>query len=491
MQVGDVHVHTDIPSGIGGHEGRTHAWHKRTFQELAAKASQRELDEEELKQLLHSKGELEKAAERRKAELLEKRKARTLTTEEAEELQPILDREAAERHARQQAEVDRRKAEEAELRAKARAEEEARQREAAAEKRKELLRSKQRVGTLTPDERDELQDMLDRDAAQRAAQPAAAAAAAASAGDEMEVVHDSLDYVLGSLHTPEQKFKVVCDILGVKTDGFSLDELMVTHPALQDKGILRNAIHTADNFMADSANFVGDKYQDFKTAHPEAAAVVEWFATKGMTVLYAASLCTPGGRIAAGIVGLSDLTGLTGYAKENLTTWLKSAGFERSAEGISALTIGMLQSKGGKKIGANSKLLNDLVGKVKHEVVEKFKHIRYVVPRDFKFPELLTVGKFKGPEFPTLKEHFGKHGLTMETYYGNTLKNIRECWTGKGLKVNFRHDGVDKLAHIKRTGTDSFTLTVTTHTLTRIYTHFEGAKEIYLLRKGITLPKGF
>lgn len=72
-----------------------------------------------------------------------------------------------ERKKRQQEEVDRRIAE---LRAKARAEEEARQREAAEEKRKELLRSKQRVGTLTPGERDELQDMLDRDAAQRAAQ---------------------------------------------------------------------------------------------------------------------------------------------------------------------------------------------------------------------------------------------------------------------------------------------------------------------------------
>lgn len=102
MQVGDVHVHTDITSGmIPGRAGRELSWHKRTFQELKAIASQRELDEEELKQLLHSKGELEKAAERRKAELLEKRKARTLTREEAEELQPILDREAAEREARE------------------------------------------------------------------------------------------------------------------------------------------------------------------------------------------------------------------------------------------------------------------------------------------------------------------------------------------------------------------------------------------------------
>ncbi|QOL20179.1 MafB2 adhesin [Candidatus Bodocaedibacter vickermanii] len=182
MQVGDVPVHMDVPSGIvPGHEGRTYAWHKRTFQELEAKASQRELDEEELKQLLHSKEELEKAAERRKAELLEKRKARTLTPEEAEELQPILDREAAERHTRQQAEVDRRKAEANQL------VEERIAKEKVEEKRKELLRSKQRVGTLTPDERDELQDMLDRDAAQRAAQPAAGAAAAAAASAPQHV----------------------------------------------------------------------------------------------------------------------------------------------------------------------------------------------------------------------------------------------------------------------------------------------------------------
>ncbi|QOL20189.1 hypothetical protein [Candidatus Bodocaedibacter vickermanii] len=136
MQVGDVPVHMDIPSGIGGHEGRTHAWHDHRYAQLEAKALRAQrLTADEQKELDSYRREIEaqRAAE------------------------------AAERHARQQAEVDRRKAEEAELRAKARAEEEARQREAAAEKRKELLRSKQRVGTLTPDERDELQDMLDRD----------------------------------------------------------------------------------------------------------------------------------------------------------------------------------------------------------------------------------------------------------------------------------------------------------------------------------------
>ncbi|QOL20185.1 hypothetical protein [Candidatus Bodocaedibacter vickermanii] len=101
-------------------------------------------------------------------------------------MQPILDREAAERAARQQAEVDRRKAEANQL------VEERIAKEKAEEKRKELLRSKQRVGTLTPDERDELQDMLDRDAAQRAAQPAAAAAAAASAPQHVDPV-DTVD----------------------------------------------------------------------------------------------------------------------------------------------------------------------------------------------------------------------------------------------------------------------------------------------------------
>jgi hypothetical protein len=106
-------------------------------------------------------------------------------------------------------------------------------------------------------------------------------------------------------------------------------------------------------------------------------------------------------------------------------------------------------------------------------------------------PKLLTVGKYQGPTFPTIQEHFGKHGLTKEIYYGNTLKNIRDCCTEKGLKVKFRHDGVDKLAHIKRTGSDSFTLTVTTLDHKRIYTHFEGAKKEYLSRKGITLLRGF
>ena len=113
MQVGDVHVHTDVPSGmIPGHDGRQKAWHKRTEAELEAKARRVPLDREEQEKLQQSQAYLEAAAEKRKAELLEKRKARTLTPEEAEELQPILDREAAERHARQQAEVDRRKAEE-------------------------------------------------------------------------------------------------------------------------------------------------------------------------------------------------------------------------------------------------------------------------------------------------------------------------------------------------------------------------------------------
>jgi hypothetical protein len=57
--------------------------------------------------------------------------------------------------------------------------------------------------------------------------------------------------------------------------------------------------------------------------------------------------------------------------------------------------------------------------------------------------------------------------------------------------VNFRHDGVDKLAYIKRTGENSFTLTVTNQNQTRIYTHFDGVKETYFLNIGVTLPKGF
>lgn len=104
----------------------------------------------------------------------------------------------------------------------------------------------------------------------------------------------------------------------------------------------------------------------------------------------------------------------------------------------------------------------------------------------------LTVGSHEGPEHPTLRKHAEKHGnVPIKVYYGNAVKNMNECSTKAGLKVNFRHDGVDKLAHIKRTGPDSFTLTVTNQNQTRIYTHFEGAKESYLLKKGITLPKGF
>ena len=467
MQVGDVHAHMDIPSGIlPGHEARQHDWHQRDAGP--------------------DRKETEAAAEKRKAELMAKRKARTLTPEEAEELQPILDREAAERHARQQAQVDAIKAEEKALHDRIHAE--AREKEQA--ERKEALKAKHKAGALTPSEREELQDLLDRDAAQRAAEPAVASSSRA----EGEEVYDSIDHVLNQLQTPEQKFKAVCDILGVKTDGFTLDEMMAAHPSLKDKGVLQNAIHAADNFMADSANFVGDTYQEFKANNPEAAAVVEWVATKSMMLLYVGSLFTPAGLAVASALELAELTGLTDYAKENLTVGLKSAGFERSAEGMSSLIIGMLQSKGGKRVGAlgaNSKFLNELVGKIRNEVAEKFKHTRYVVPRDFELPKLLTVGKYQGPTFPTIQEHFGKHGLTMETYYGKTLKNIRDCCTGKGLKVNFRHDGVDKLAHIKRTGDNSFTLTVTTLDHKRIYTHFEGATKPYFLNNGITLPKGF
>ena len=103
----------------------------------------------------------------------------------------------------------------------------------------------------------------------------------------------------------------------------------------------------------------------------------------------------------------------------------------------------------------------------------------------------LTVGQHQGPAFPTLKDHFGKHGLTKEAYYGHAVKNMNECSTKAGIKVNFRHDGVDKLAHIKRTSKEHFTLTVTNQNQTRIYTHFEEATKDYLSNKGITLPKGF
>ncbi|WP_350331735.1 hypothetical protein [Candidatus Bodocaedibacter vickermanii] len=158
MQVGDVPVHMDVPSGIvPGHEGRTHAWHDHRYAQLEAKALRAQrLTADEQKELDSYRREIEaqRAAE------------------------------AAERAARQQAEVDRRKAEAKQL------VEEGIAKEKAEEKRKELLRSKQRVGTLTLDERDELQDMLDRDAAQRAAQPAAAAAAAASAPQHVDPLGD-------------------------------------------------------------------------------------------------------------------------------------------------------------------------------------------------------------------------------------------------------------------------------------------------------------
>jgi hypothetical protein len=173
MQVGDVHAHTDIPSGIlPGHEGRTTDWHKRNKAELEAKASSKPLDKEEQKKLQESKDYLKAAAEKRKAELMAKRKARTLTPEEAEELQPILDREAAERHARQQAQVDAIKAEEQALHDRIHAE--AREKEKADRRRQQKLETKQKKGGLTQSERAELEDLLDREAAKRTAQPAVA-----------------------------------------------------------------------------------------------------------------------------------------------------------------------------------------------------------------------------------------------------------------------------------------------------------------------------
>ncbi len=201
MQVGDVHVHTDIPSGVMGHDGRTREWHERTEAELTSKARRMPLDRDEQEKLQQSQAYLEADAQKRKAELLEKRKARTLTHDEAEELQPILDHEAAERAARQQGEVDRRKAEAKQL------VEEGIAKEKAEEKRKELLRSKQRVGTLTPDERDELQDMLDRDAAQRAAQPAAGGGGAAAAESAPQHV-DPLGDINTSNLTPSDRQKI-------------------------------------------------------------------------------------------------------------------------------------------------------------------------------------------------------------------------------------------------------------------------------------------
>jgi hypothetical protein len=150
MQVGDVYAHMDIPSGIlPSHKGRKTGWHQR-----AAGPDRKETDAEE---------------EERKAELMAKRKARTLTREDAEELQPILDREAAERHARQQAQVDALKAEEQALHDRIHAE--ARKNEKADRRRQQKLETKQKKGVLTQSEREELEDLLDQDAAKRTAQP--------------------------------------------------------------------------------------------------------------------------------------------------------------------------------------------------------------------------------------------------------------------------------------------------------------------------------
>ena len=102
----------------------------------------------------------------------------------------------------------------------------------------------------------------------------------------------------------------------------------------------------------------------------------------------------------------------------------------------------------------------------------------------------LRVPKIKGgPRFGALRDHAHRHGLPGQStnqYYNAATRHARS-----GTTFNFSHNGAQKLAHVTRTGPDTFTFTSTAQSGRRIYTHIYGVSERYLNNLGITLPSGF
>ena len=241
------------------------------------------------------------------------------------------------------------------------------------------IEEKKRVGwTLRPEEEEWLDGYTQAKAdADRIDKEALAQTEAQRTTDENE--YDSIMHLLRSnlnqLQTPEQQFNRLRDIMQIPIDGFTLDEMMSEHPEFKDNRTLqKKTIQVMDSFMANTANFIEETYQNFKAENPHAAKVMEWTLEKSMTMLYVASMCTPAGLVAAGSIAVANHIGLNGYVKEKLKNELKSYGFERSAEGISLLLTEVVESKVSGKLGTfsgRSIPLNDMFQKVENEVVKK------------------------------------------------------------------------------------------------------------------------
>ena len=94
-------------------------------------------------------------------------------------------------------------------------------------------------------------------------------------------------------------------------------------------------------------------------------------------------------------------------------------------------------------------------------------------------------------KFGDFSSHYTDHGhlagMTRKQYRSDAFAHSREGgaeWSGA-----YRHKGETRVAHVTRIGDDQYSLTTTTKSGNRIYTHMpEGKSAQYLRNNGITLP---
>jgi RHS repeat-associated protein len=76
---------------------------------------------------------------------------------------------------------------------------------------------------------------------------------------------------------------------------------------------------------------------------------------------------------------------------------------------------------------------------------------------------------FYNPRFPGLKDHWRGHGvegMSLKDYFQSALLNIRT-----GYRVQFRHNGENRVGYVARTGPDTFIFTSTSPNGKIIFTH--------------------
>ena len=89
--------------------------------------------------------------------------------------------------------------------------------------------------------------------------------------------------------------------------------------------------------------------------------------------------------------------------------------------------------------------------------------------------------------FKNLKDHARRHGgnLTANAYRAQAIRHL-----STGTPFKFRHDEVQKVAYITRTGANQFLFTSASRSGNQIFTHMS-VNQQYLRNIGITLPQGF